>query len=82
MWELLAANIERVEGICAVGTVFEKVFFGLQLLLHRLVLAEAVASSLHSCGLDSEDKVIIATEPLLDVVTHIDRKACYINVIF
>ena len=59
LWELLAADIEGVEGIGAVGTVFEKVFFGLRLLLHRLVLAEAVATSLHSCGLDGEDKVIV-----------------------
>ena len=81
LWERFAADIEGVEGIGAVGTVFEKVFFGLRLLLHRLVLAEAVASSLHSCGLDSEDKVIIATEPLQNVVTHIDRKAFYVNVI-
>lgn len=28
--ELLAADIERIEGIGAVGTVFEKVFFGLR----------------------------------------------------
>lgn len=27
LWELLAADIEGVEGIGAVGTVFEKVFF-------------------------------------------------------
>ena len=46
LWELLAADIEDVEGIGAVGTVFEKVFFGLGLLLHRLVLAEAVALEL------------------------------------
>lgn len=32
--ELLAADIERVEGIGAVGSVFEKVFFGFRLLLH------------------------------------------------
>ena len=49
LWELLAADIERVEGIGAVGTVFKKVFFGLRLLLHTFVLAEAVASLLHSC---------------------------------
>ena len=59
LWELLAADIEGVEGIGAVGTVFEKVFFGLRLLLHRLVLTEAVATTLHSCGLDGEDKVIV-----------------------
>ena len=46
MWEFLAADIERVEGIGAVGSVFEKVFFGLGLLLHRLVFAEAVALEL------------------------------------
>ena len=57
--ELLAADIEGIEGIGAVGTVFEKVFFGLRLLFHRLVFAEAVAPSLHSCGLDGEDKVIV-----------------------
>ena len=59
LWELLAADIEGIEGIGAVGTVFEKVFFGLWLLLHTFVLAEAVASSLHSCGLDGEDEVIV-----------------------
>ncbi len=26
LWELLAADIERIEGIGAIGTVFEKVF--------------------------------------------------------
>ena len=26
LWELLAADIERIEGIDAVGTVFEKIF--------------------------------------------------------
>ena len=80
LWELLAANIEGVEGIGAVGTVFEKIFFGLRLLLHRLVLAEAVASSLHSCGLDCEDKVIVVLavkvrhQSLLPGKTLIDEK--------
>lgn len=46
LWKLFSAGIERVEGIGAVGSVFEKVFFGLGLLLHRLVLAEAVALEL------------------------------------
>ena len=52
LWELLVADVERVEGIGAVGTVFKKVFFGLRLLFHGLVLAEAVATTLHSCTLD------------------------------
>ena len=55
LWELLAADIERVEGIGAIGAVFEKVFFGLRLLLHGLIFAKVVATSLHSCGLDRED---------------------------
>ena len=59
LWKLLAADIERIEGIGAVGTMFEKVFFGLRLLLHGFVLAEAVATSLHSCGLDCKDQVIV-----------------------
>ena len=57
--EFLAADVESVEGIGAVGAVFEEVFFGLRLLLHGLVLAEAVTSSLHSCGLDGEDEVVV-----------------------
>ena len=46
LWKLFAANVEGVEGIGAVGTVFEEVFFGLRLLLHGLVLAESVAREL------------------------------------
>ena len=49
LWKLLAADVEGIEDIGAVSTVFEKVFFGLRLLFHGLVLAKAVASSLHSC---------------------------------
>ena len=59
LWKLLAADIEGIEGIGAVGAVFKEVFFGLWLLLHRLVLAEAVATTFYSCGLDGEDKVIV-----------------------
>ena len=59
LWEFFATDIERIEGIGAVGTVFEKVFFGLRLLFHGLVFAKAVATSFHSCGLDGEDKVIV-----------------------
>ena len=46
--ELLAVDVERIEGIGAVGTVFEKGFFGLRLLFLGLVLAEAVAFTLCS----------------------------------
>ena len=27
IWKFLAADVERIEGICAVGAVFEEVFF-------------------------------------------------------
>ena len=55
--ELLAAYIEGVEGICAVGAMLEEIFFGFGLLLHGFVLAEAVATALHSGTLDGEDEV-------------------------
>ena len=77
LWELLAADVESVEGV---GAVFEKVFFGLRLLLQGLVLSETVASSLHSCGLDGEDKVIVVLlveirhEALLPGKALIDEK--------
>ena len=80
LWELFAADIESVEGIGAVGTVFEKVFFGLRLLLHTFVLAEAVATTLHSCGLDGEDKIIVVLavevrhQALLPGKTLVDEK--------
>ena len=91
LWELLAADIERVEGIGAVGMVFEKVLFGLRLLLHRFVLAEAVATSLHSCGLDGEDEVVVVLavevrhqallpdKALVEVVSKL--LFCYIHII-
>ena len=91
LWKLLAADIEGVEGIGAVGAVFEKIFFGFRLLLHRLVLAEAVASSLHSCGQDGEDEVIVVLsvevrhkallpdKALVEVVSKL--LFCYIHII-
>ncbi len=84
LWKLLAADIEGVEGIGAIGTVFEEVFFGLRLLLHGLVLAEAVATTLYSCGLDGEDKVIIVLavevrhQALLPGKALIDEKILFI----
>ena len=58
--ELLATDIEGVESIGAGGVVFEEVFLGFGELLARLVLAEAVAPSAHSCRLDGKDKVGVA----------------------
>ena len=52
--KFLATDIEGVE---SVGAVFEEVFFTLCELFARLVLAEAVTPSAHSCRLDGKDKV-------------------------
>ncbi len=54
---ILATDIEGVESVGAGGAVFEEVFLGFGELLARLVLAEAVAPSAHSCRLDGKDKV-------------------------
>jgi len=53
--EFLAADVEGVEGIGAIGAVFEEVFFGFGELFASLVFAEAVAASADSGGLDGED---------------------------
>ena len=54
------------------------------MLFHAFVLAEAAASSLHSCGLDGEDKVIIVLaievwhETLLAGEALIDKEVLFI----
>ena len=45
LWELLTADVERVEGIGAVGTVFEKVF----------VLTQKVQMKRSVTGNDADD---------------------------
>lgn len=55
--KFLVADIEGVESVGAGGAVFEVVFFGFGELLARLVLAEAVVPSAHSCRLNGKDKV-------------------------
>ena len=59
LWKLLTTDVEGVESVGAIGAVFEEVLFGFVIFLARLVLAEAVASTLHSSRLDGEGKVII-----------------------
>ncbi len=46
--EFLAADIQRIEGIGAVRSVFEEVFLGLRIFLHGLVFPEPVATPLHA----------------------------------
>ncbi len=55
----LAADVEGIEGIRAVGAVFEQVFFALGKFLAGFVFAIAVAPSADSCRLDGEDKVFV-----------------------
>ena len=80
LWELLAADVEGVEGIRAIGAVLEEVLLGLVIFFAGLVLAEAVASSFHACRLDSEDKIIIVLtveerhQTLLPGKTLVDEK--------
>ena len=57
--EFLAADVEGVEGIGAVGAVFEQVFLGLGKFLAGLVFAEAVAAMADARGLYGENQVLV-----------------------
>ena len=57
--ELFAPDVQRVEGIRAVGAVLQQVLLILLKLLTALVFPEAVAPSLHACSLHRQDQVII-----------------------
>ena len=57
--ELFTADIQRIECVGAIGTMLQQVLFGFRLLLHRLVLMEAVASAFDTGRLDSEDEIIV-----------------------
>ena len=57
--ELLTTDIQRIEGVGAVGTVLEQVLFGLRLFLHRLVLAETETATFDTGRLDGQNQVII-----------------------
>lgn len=55
MWEFFSSDVESIEGIGAVGAVFEQRLFGLGEFLSGFVFAEAVAATADSGGLDGED---------------------------
>ena len=57
--EFLAADVECIERICAVGAVFEEVFFALGKFLAAFVLAKTVAAAAHAGCLNGEDKVVV-----------------------
>ena len=52
--ELLATDVERIESVCAVGAVFEEVFFALGKFFAAFVFAEAVAAAAHAGCLNGE----------------------------
>ena len=55
VWKFFAADIEGVEGVGAVGAVFEAVFFGFGEFFTGFVLAESEAATAHSGGLYRQD---------------------------
>ncbi len=55
----LATDIQRIKRICAVGAVFEEVFFTLGKFLAAFVLAETVAAAAYAGCLNGEDKVVV-----------------------
>ena len=79
--KLLASYIHRIEGIRAVRSVFEEVFFRLRQFFPSLILMEAVASTSDSSRLNSKDKIIIVLaveerhKPLLPGKSLVDEQA-------
>lgn len=57
--EFLAADVESIESVGAVGAMFEKVFFALGKFFATFVFSETVAASAHAGCLNGEDKVIV-----------------------
>ena len=57
--KFFAPNIQRFEGIRAIGAVLEKVFFWFGILLGGFVFAKTITTAFHASGLNGEDKVII-----------------------
>ena len=57
--ELFTADIQRIESIRTVCTMLQQVLFRLRLLLHGLVLMEAISPPLYSSRLDGQYQIII-----------------------
>ena len=78
--EFLTTDVESIEGIGAIGAVFEQVFFGLCEFFTALVLAEAVATASDPGGLNCENEVIVVLaveerhQPLLPCEALVDEK--------
>lgn len=57
--EFLAADVESIESVSAVGAVFEEVFFRFCKFLAAFVFAEAVAPATDPCLLYGENQVLV-----------------------
>ena len=59
MGEFLASDEQGIEGISAIGTVFEEILFRFSQLFASFVLVKAIASTSNPCSLNSENQVIV-----------------------
>ena len=57
--KFLAADVECIESVGAVGAVFEEVFFRFGKFLAAFVFAETVATAAYAGCLNGEDKVVV-----------------------
>ena len=57
--KFLAADVECIESVGAVGAVFEEVFFRFGKFFAAFVFAETVAAAAHAGCLNGEDKVVV-----------------------
>ena len=57
--KFLAADVESIESVGAVGAVFEEVFFTLGKFFSAFVFAKTVAAVAHAGCLNGEDKVVV-----------------------
>ena len=57
--KFLAADVESIESVGAVGAVFEEVFFRFGKFFSAFVLAETIAAAAHAGCLNCEDKVVV-----------------------
>ena len=82
--EFLAAYVKSVEGIGAIGAVFEQVFFALGEFFAGFILAEAVAPAADPCRLNGENQVLVVGavkewhEALLTCEALVDEQVFFI----
>ena len=84
VWELLAADIEGIESVGAVGAVFEQVFLGFGEFLPGFVLAESQTATAHSGRLNGKYQIVVVLtveerhKPLFTCEALIDEQVFFI----